>query len=80
MGGGLALWRGASKGSVARWTVGEGRGWGGAPKNQLLRLGITNDDGIIMTAGRKRVSIHAAWKILLGLDYSRTATLNRVWE
>jgi hypothetical protein len=55
MGRGLAFWRGASKGSVACWTIGEGRGC--AAENQLLSLRITNDNGIVMAASRNRVSI-----------------------
>jgi hypothetical protein len=55
MGRGLAVWRGTSKWAVACRTVGERRRC--ATQNQLLGLGVANNDGIVMAAGEEDISI-----------------------
>ena len=55
MRGALSVWRRGSEGSVASRAIGEGRVC--ATDHKLSGLRVADDDGIVMTAGRKVVSI-----------------------
>ena len=57
---GLAFGRRASKGSMACWAFGEGGARVRAAEDELLGLGVADDDCIIVTAAKCFVSIHFA--------------------
>lgn len=50
MGRGLTFGRGAAEGPMACWAIGEGEVWGCTAKDELLGLGVADDDSIIVTS------------------------------